>query len=156
MSSREFRASATSSFWDPRLAMRIWLDPHKLAARGLAASDVVQSCEQNVQVAAGRLGQAPGPLEPDFQLPINARGRLNDPKQFQSIVVKTGNKGEVTYLADLVSDDRDDQRGIELGHKTTTSTATWTASPPSRLPSFNSLDPTPWKPPANRGPRWPS
>ncbi len=104
-------------FLGPRdYSMRIWLDPHKLAARGLAAGDVINAVrEQNVQVAAGRLGQPPTPSGQNFQLPINARGRLDDPMQFKSIVVKTGDKGEVTYLADLVSDDRDDQRGIELG-----------------------------------------
>jgi multidrug efflux pump subunit AcrB len=104
-------------FLGPRdYSMRIWLDPHKLAARGLSAGDVINAVrEQNTQVAAGRLGQPPSPSGLNFQLPINARGRLVDPGQFRRIDVKTGAKGAVTYLSDLVADDRDDQKGVELG-----------------------------------------
>lgn len=87
------------------LSMRIWLDPEKLKARQLTASDVVAAVrEQNVQVAAGRLGQPPTPTSPAFQLTINTLGRLSTDKQFADIVVKTGSKGQNVYLRDVVRD----------------------------------------------------
>jgi len=83
-------------------AMRIWLDPQKVAARGLSAGDVVQAIrEQNVQVAAGVLGAPPMPVKVDYQLTINARGRLVDEAEFGGIVVKTGANGELTRLRDV-------------------------------------------------------
>ena len=78
-------------------SMRVWLDPDKLAARSLTASDVVNALrEQNVQVAAGRIGQPPAPAGLDFQYTINTLGRLLDPEQFAQIVLKTGEKGQIT------------------------------------------------------------
>lgn len=60
-------------------AMRVWLDPNKVAARGLTASDVVKAMqEQNVQVSAGQLGAEPMPKDSDYLLSINAQGRLKD------------------------------------------------------------------------------
>jgi gold/copper resistance efflux pump len=81
--------------------MRIWLDPEKLAARELTASDVVAAIrEQNVQVAAGVLGQQPD-ASAAFQLAITTQGRLADEAQFGDIIVKTGAAGEVTHLGDV-------------------------------------------------------
>src|SRR6185437_9418227 len=68
-------------------AMRIWLDPAKLAARGLTASDVLQ--EQNVEVAAGAVGAPPAPPGQNYQISVRAMGRLSTPEQFANIVVKT-------------------------------------------------------------------
>jgi hydrophobe/amphiphile efflux-1 (HAE1) family protein len=83
-------------------AMRIWLDPGKVAARGLTASDVVSAIrEQNVQVAAGVVGAPPMPVPVDYQLSVNARGRLVDEKEFGDIVLKTGADGEITRLRDV-------------------------------------------------------
>jgi multidrug efflux pump len=83
-------------------AMRIWLDPDKVASRGLSASDVVQAIrEQNVQVAAGVLGAPPMTVKTDYQLTVNARGRLVDEEEFGAIVVKTGANGELTRLKDV-------------------------------------------------------
>jgi hydrophobe/amphiphile efflux-1 (HAE1) family protein len=83
-------------------AMRIWLDPGKVAARGLTASDVVSAIrEQNVQVAAGVVGAPPMPVPVDYQLSVNARGRLVDEKEFGEIVLKTGADGEITRLRDV-------------------------------------------------------
>ncbi|MBI4863047.1 MAG: efflux RND transporter permease subunit [Candidatus Riflebacteria bacterium] len=99
-------------------SMRVWLDPEKLAARSLKAGDVVQALrEQNVQVAAGRLGQPPAPPGIQFQLTMNTLGRLDDPNQFRQIVIKTDASGSVTYLGDVVAADRPDQSGVELGAK---------------------------------------
>src|SRR5690606_8725851 len=72
-------------------SMRIWLDPEKIAARDLTAGDIVQAVrEQNVQVAAGSLGQPPVPDGTQFQYTLTAPGRLKTPKEFSEIVLKTG------------------------------------------------------------------
>ncbi len=107
------------SFLGPRdFSMRIWLDPQKLAARNMTAGDVIRSIkEQNVQVAAGRLGQPPTPAGQDFQLTLNTLGRLESEDQFRAIVVKTDDNGSATYLRDVVADDRPGQNGVELGAK---------------------------------------
>jgi len=89
-------------------AMRIWLDPHKIAAKNLTASDVVNAIrEQNIQVAAGGIGQQPAHSSVEFELQINARGRLVNEEEFGQIIVKTGEHGEKTLLKDLAR--------IELG-----------------------------------------
>src|SRR5215208_3736917 len=83
-------------------AMRIWLDPGKVAARGLTARDVVNSIrEENVQVAAGVVGAPPMPLGVDYQLSVNARGRLIDEQEFGDVILKTGADGEITRLRDV-------------------------------------------------------
>jgi multidrug efflux pump len=83
-------------------SMRVWLDPNKLAARSMTAGDVLNALrEQNVQVAAGRIGQPPVPEGLDFQYTINALGRLLDPEQFADIIVKTGEAGEITRVRDI-------------------------------------------------------
>ncbi|MFU0506358.1 efflux RND transporter permease subunit [Pseudaminobacter sp. NGMCC 1.201702] len=82
-------------------SMRIWLDPAKVAARGLTASDVVAAIqEQNVQVAAGSVGQQPD-ASAAFQVTVNTLGRLSSEEQFGDIVVKTGAEGQVTRLRDV-------------------------------------------------------
>jgi multidrug efflux pump len=107
------------TFLGPRdYSMRIWLDPQKLAARNMTAGDVIRALrEQNVQVAAGRLGQPPAPAGQNFQLTLNTLGRLESEEQFRGIVVKTAPDGSATYLRDVVSDDRKGQKGVELGAK---------------------------------------
>lgn len=83
-------------------AMRVWLDPNKVAARGLTASDVVAAIrEQNVQVAAGAVGQSPNPSAPDTELLINTKGRLVGEEEFGNIVVKIGANGQRTLLRDV-------------------------------------------------------
>ena len=82
-------------------AMRVWLDPQKVAARNLTAGDVVASIrEQNVQVAAGVVGQGPS-KDADFQLTVNTQGRLSSVEEFGDIVVKAGEDGAVTRLKDV-------------------------------------------------------
>ncbi len=83
-------------------AMRVWLDPGKIASRGLTATDVVSAIrEQNVQVAAGVVGAPPMPVPVDYQLSINARGRLASEEEFGDIILKTGEHGELTRLRDV-------------------------------------------------------
>src|SRR5579872_7144779 len=83
-------------------AMRIWLNPDKIASRNLTASDVVAAIrEQNVQVAAGAIGQQPVSRPVEFELQVNAKGRLVSPEEFGRIIVKTGPSGEKTLLKDI-------------------------------------------------------
>jgi hydrophobe/amphiphile efflux-1 (HAE1) family protein len=91
-------------------AMRVWLDPQKMAARDLTTGDVVGAIrEQNVQVAAGQIG-APPSAGSEFQLALNAKGRLETEEQFGDVVVKTGNNGEIVRLRDIAR--------LELGAST--------------------------------------
>src|SRR5690606_3295398 len=72
-------------------AMRIWLNPGKVAARGLSASDVVQAIRaQNVQVAAGIIGASPAPEGTEMQLNVNAQGRLQSEEEFGEIIIRSG------------------------------------------------------------------
>ncbi|MBX3657832.1 MAG: efflux RND transporter permease subunit [Ramlibacter sp.] len=83
-------------------SMRVWLDPQKVAQRGLSASDVVRAIrEQNVQAAAGVVGASPGLKGVDLQLSINAQGRLRNEEEFGDIIVKAGADGAVTRLRDV-------------------------------------------------------
>ncbi|HET6147879.1 MAG TPA: multidrug efflux RND transporter permease subunit [Polyangia bacterium] len=83
-------------------AIRVWLDPNKVAARGLSASDIVGAIrDQNVQVAAGVVGGMPMNQPVDFTLTVNARGRLTSEDEFRDIVVKTGADGQITRLGDV-------------------------------------------------------
>ncbi|WP_421955965.1 efflux RND transporter permease subunit [Polaromonas sp.] len=83
-------------------SMRVWLDPQKVAQRGLSASDVVAAIRgQNVQAAAGVIGASPGLDGVDMQLSINAQGRLQNEEEFGDIIVKTGADGAVTRLRDI-------------------------------------------------------
>ena len=89
-------------------AMRIWLDPNKVAARSLTAGDVMLAVqEQNIEVSAGQLGAEPMKGGSDFLVPINAQGRLRTVEEFGNIVLKTGVNGEIVRLADVAR--------IELG-----------------------------------------
>jgi multidrug efflux pump len=89
-------------------SMRVWLDPQKIAEHGLSASDVVNEIRaQNIQAAAGVVGASPSLPGLDYQLSINAQGRLQDEEQFGDIIVKTGVNGEITRLRDIAR--------IELG-----------------------------------------
>ena len=83
-------------------AMRVWLDPQKVAQRGLTATDVVNAIrEQNVQVAAGVIGASPTVPDTPLQLSVNAKGRLKTAEEFQDIILKVGADGGVTRLADV-------------------------------------------------------
>ena len=89
-------------FGERKYSMRLWLDPDRLAARGLTAGDVTNALrEQNVQVAAGSLGQAPAPSGQMFTLSVRAVGRLTDPSEFDNIILKSGKDGSLVRLADV-------------------------------------------------------
>jgi multidrug efflux pump len=83
-------------------SMRVWLDPRKVAERGLSANDVVRAIrEQNVQAAAGVVGASPNLANVNLQLSINAQGRLQNEEEFADIIVKTEPNGAVTRLRDV-------------------------------------------------------
>lgn len=83
-------------------AMRIWLNPEKMAERNLTAGELVAAVrEQNVQVAAGVIGGPPYADKVELQLPINATGRLETPEEFEGIIIRTGDDGQVTRLGDV-------------------------------------------------------
>lgn len=143
------------AFLGPRdYSMRVWLDPDKLAARDLTASDVINAVkEQNRQVAAGRLGQPPVPPSSNvqFQLPINTAGRLTTEQQFENIVLKTSDSGGVVHFKDVVREPRLDadgriiDKGIELGAKNYDVNSYLDGEPSAtlavfQLPGSNALD----------------
>ncbi len=89
-------------------SMRIWVDPNKASARGLTAGDIAEAIRrQNVEVAAGVLGQAPQPPDNLFQLTAQTRGRLVTPEEFGEIILKADTVGQITRLQDVAR--------IELG-----------------------------------------
>ncbi|MBN9236590.1 MULTISPECIES: efflux RND transporter permease subunit [Phyllobacteriaceae] len=96
-------------FGERRYSMRVWLDPDKLANLGITAVDVQSAiAEQNVQVAAGKIGQSPAPAGTAFEMQVNATGRLSDPKEFGNIVVRANSAtGSLVRLRDVAR--------IELG-----------------------------------------
>ncbi len=104
-------------FGERRYSMRVWLDPDKLANLGITAVDVQQAIqEQNVQVAAGKIGQSPAPPGTPFEMQVNATGRLSDPQQFGDIIVRADSAaGAAVRLRDVAR--------IELGALQYASTA---------------------------------
>jgi multidrug efflux pump len=142
-------------------SMRLWLDPYKLATRGLTALDVISAIQnQNVQVAAGTVGQQPVPAGQPFQLTMSALGRLDTERQFGDIILKTGapngSQGDsagspagpsspVVYVRDVVADDRPGQKGVELGAQSYDITNTGDGQPSTSmavflLPGANALE----------------
>ena len=92
-------------------AMRLWLDPGKIAGRNMSVDDVLNAVrEQNTEVAAGQIGGQPALPGTEFSYTVNARGRLETEEEFGGIVVKTGDQGDVVYLRDVAR--------IELGPET--------------------------------------
>jgi len=89
--------------WGERkYAMRLWLDPARLAARGLTATNVLSALqEQNVQVAAGQVGQPPVASGHNYQISVRAVGRLSEPAEFDNIILKTGADGTLVRLKDV-------------------------------------------------------
>jgi hydrophobe/amphiphile efflux-1 (HAE1) family protein len=119
-------------------AMRVWLNPDKLAARNLTAGDVVGAIrEQNVQVAAGAIGQQPVSQLTQFELQINAKGRLISAEEFGQIIVKTGPNGEKTLLKDLA---RVELSADSYALRSLLNNKTAVALPIFQLPGANALE----------------
>ena len=99
------------SFGGARYSMRVWLDPNRLAARGLTAGDVVNALrEQNVNVAAGSVGEAPAREGQTYQISVRAAGRLQESREFENVIVKTAPDGTLVRLVDIGT--------VELGAET--------------------------------------
>ncbi len=89
-------------FGERKYSMRLWLDPSRLAARGLTASDVVSALQQqNVQIASGQVGAEPTAKTQMYQISVRAVGRLTEVDQFNNIVLKPGNNGALVRLIDV-------------------------------------------------------
>ncbi|MGD1855922.1 MAG: efflux RND transporter permease subunit [Leptolyngbyaceae cyanobacterium] len=89
-------------FGERTYAMRLWLDPQRLASRDLTADDVVEALqEQNIQVGAGQLGQPPSPNDQTFQIDLRAVSRLQEVSEFEELVVQTGENGALVKLKDV-------------------------------------------------------
>ena len=89
-------------FGERKYSMRLWLDPVRMAGRGLTAPDVVAALsEQNVEVAAGQVGQQPAIPGQQYQVSVRAVGRLSEPAQFENIILKTNGDGTLVRLKDV-------------------------------------------------------
>src|SRR5271165_1898680 len=126
-------------FGERRYSMRVWLDPDKLANLGVTAVDVQNAiAEQNVQVAAGKIGQSPAPPGTPFELQVNAAGRLADPSEFSNIIVRANpTDGGVVRLRDVAR--------VELGALQYSSSAYFGKDPTVvlaifQMPGSNALD----------------
>jgi hydrophobe/amphiphile efflux-1 (HAE1) family protein len=126
-------------FGERRYSMRVWLDPDKLANLGVTAVDVQNAiAEQNVQVAAGKIGQSPAPPGTPFELQVNAAGRLSDPSEFSIIIVRADpGSGAVVRLGDVAL--------VELGALQYSSSAYFGQDPTVvlaifQMPGSNALD----------------
>jgi HAE1 family hydrophobic/amphiphilic exporter-1 len=125
-------------FGERKYAMRLWLDPARLAARATTAGDVVNALrEQNLQVAAGALGDAPADQGQMYNLSIRTLGRLTEPSQFENVVVKAGKDGTLVRVRDVGR--------VELGAETYSSNLRFIGLEASGmgvqlLPTANALD----------------
>ncbi|HEY0944785.1 MAG TPA: efflux RND transporter permease subunit, partial [Opitutaceae bacterium] len=118
-------------------AMRVWLDPNKVAAKGLTAGEVVAAIrEQNIQVAAGAVGQQPTSRPVDTELLINTQGRLVSEEEFGNIVVKTGARGENVLLRDVA---RVELGASEYALRSLLNNKAAVALPISQLPGSNAI-----------------
>jgi hydrophobic/amphiphilic exporter-1 (mainly G- bacteria), HAE1 family len=89
-------------FGERKYSMRLWLDPERMASRGLTATDAVNALEeQNVEIAAGQVGQPPIQAGQQFQISVRAVGRLTEPAQFENIILKTNADGTLVRLRDV-------------------------------------------------------
>ena len=119
-------------------SMRIWLDPDKMKARGLIADDVVNAVrEQNLQVAAGQIGEPPVPTGQAYQMTMNVKGRLLEAEEFEMIVIRTGDDGRLLRIRDVAE--------VELGAITYVIGSTLNGKPSAtiavyQIPGENALE----------------
>lgn len=94
--------SEAQIFGERRYAMRLWLDPNRLASRNLTAQDVIDALdEQNIQIGAGQIGQPPVPADQMYQIDLTAVSRLTEVSEFENIVLKTGADGSLITFRDI-------------------------------------------------------
>ncbi|MEK7882722.1 efflux RND transporter permease subunit [Methyloversatilis sp. NSM2] len=125
-------------FGSGNYAMRVWLDPQKVAQRNMTASDVVRAIrEQNVQVAAGVIGASPNSADVPLQLSVNAQGRLQTVEEFSDIILKSSPDGSITRLADVA---RVELAASEYGLRSLLDNKPAVALPIRQAPGANALD----------------
>ena len=125
-------------FGSGNYAMRVWLDPGKVAERGLTAPEIVKAIrEQNVQVAAGVIGAPPNDRRTPLQLNVNAQGRLKDEAEFAQIILKTAPDGGVTRLGDVA---RIELAAAEYGLRALLDNKPAVAIPIFQTPGANALN----------------
>lgn len=125
-------------FGSGNYAMRVWLDPQKVAQRNMTASDVVRAIrEQNVQVAAGVIGASPNATDVPLQLSVNAQGRLQTVEEFSDIILKSSPDGSITRLADVA---RVELAASEYGLRSLLDNKPAVALPIRQAPGANALD----------------
>ncbi|MCR6666216.1 MAG: efflux RND transporter permease subunit [Methyloversatilis sp.] len=125
-------------FGSGNYAMRVWLDPQKVAQRNMTASDVVRAIrEQNVQVAAGVIGASPNAADVPLQLSVNAQGRLQTVEEFSDIILKSSPDGSITRLADVA---RVELAASEYGLRSLLDNKPAVALPIRQAPGANALD----------------
>src|SRR3546814_320627 len=118
-------------------AMRLWLNPHKIAEHGMTADDVVNAVRrQNVQVASGVINGPPYDSDGELQLPINAQGRLTDADQFGEIIIKRDN-GVITRLKDVA---RVEVAASEYGLRSLLDNKAAVAIPIFQAPGSNAIE----------------
>jgi len=89
-------------FGERRYAMRLWLDPNRLASRGLTTTDITRALsEQNIQVGAGKIGAEPAPQGQEYQLDLKAVSQLIYPEEFENIIIKTDENGGIVRFKDV-------------------------------------------------------
>ncbi|MBU0774919.1 MAG: efflux RND transporter permease subunit, partial [Alphaproteobacteria bacterium] len=116
----------SSQIFGSQYAMRIWLDPYKLAAVKLMPSDVQSAiAAQNVEVSAGQIGADPAPAGQQLNATVTARARLQTPEQFRNIIVKTQSDGSIVHLSDVAR--------VELGNESYTTAAQLNGHPASGM-----------------------
>jgi multidrug efflux pump len=116
----------SSQIFGSQYAMRIWLDPYKLATVKLMPSDVQSALTaQNVEVSAGQIGADPAPAGQQINATVTARARLQTPEQFRDIIVKTQTDGSIVRLSDVAR--------VELGNESYTSAAQMNGHPASGM-----------------------
>jgi hydrophobe/amphiphile efflux-1 (HAE1) family protein len=134
---RIFGVGSITVFGERKYAMRIWLDPDKLASRNLTASDVVQTVQQqNLQVGAGRIGQEPSPPDQQYEIPLRSSGRFKTVEEAGELVVKAGEDGTLIKLKDVGQ--------VELGAENYDTAAIYNGEPAIgfavyQLPGTNAL-----------------
>jgi multidrug efflux pump len=112
-------------------SMRVWLDPERMAARGLIPADVMQAIrEQNVQIAAGTLGQQPTTALANHEITVTTQGRLSDPDEFSRIILRQGSDGQLLRLRDVAR--------VELGANAYTLRSLLDNKPAAAIPIFQS------------------
>ena len=123
----------TQIFGQRQYAMRVWLDPKRMTALGITAQDIVAAIQtQNLQVAAGQIGQPPVSGSQQQQLTVLAPGRLSDPHEFAGIIVRTNRNGGVVRVSDIAK--------VELAAQQYTTSSALDGKPSATLAVFQSPD----------------